>query len=634
MGWAVAGLVLVALLIITATLREGRHSPASVLFFFAVLGFSLLPAHAALWGTKMLSAPVYGAYRATIDRVISRAPDGQRVVLKDISALSGRDPDIRRARLFVRSGPTLQPGMLIEGPIRFDTVPGPAYPGGYDAQFASFFDGIGAYATSTRAPRVIRSASPDAITKLHVVRDAIGERIAQTGRSIEGAILKALVIGDQSGIDDGTRQTLATAGLAHVLAISGLHLSLVAGGIYFVVRLVLAGAYGISQRLPVKKLAALAGIAAGLGYLAISGGSVSALRATLTLILVFGAVLAGRRALTMRNVALAALAILLVSPQSLFRAGFQLSFSAVVALVGVYELGRSRRVGEPGGPVRAFDYVKGLALTSFVAGSATAVFAAYHFQQTAPLGVLGNVLAVPIVGLVILPAAAIGVLLMPLGLEGVFLRIAEWGIGRVIEIARLVAHLSAPFEMHPLFSVVSILVAFAALAWFAFFNSGIRYIAPAIALPAILLFGRAEAPDLMIADRTQAVAVVAGRDYALLAGRKNSFVVRVWEDLLGKTIVQRSPAVSCSDNICANADVSGGKVVVVGRKGTLGAACPSADLVVSRFAAGKCAKATVITQNWLDRSGVVFGYWDPRLQRFALKSAIGDPQRPWRPSAD
>src|SRR5690606_22159232 len=123
-------------------------------------------------------------------------------------------------------------------------------------------------------------------------------------------IARALTIGDQSLIADETRKTMAAAGLAHVLAISGLHLTLVAGGVFFVVRATLALSYRAGQIWPVKKLAAGAGIAIAIIYLVLSGASVSATRATIMLILVFGAVIAGRRALTMRNVALAALFIL------------------------------------------------------------------------------------------------------------------------------------------------------------------------------------------------------------------------------------------------------------------------------------------------------------------------------------
>ncbi len=157
-------------------------------------------------------------------------------------------------------------------------------------------------------------------------------------------------MGDQSLISDETRDVMAASGLAHVYSISGLHLSLVAGGVFFLLRFGLASMSGWTQALPVKKIAAVGGILAACFYLLLAGGfaNVPALRSTIMLGLIFGAILAGRRALTMRNVAIAALAIIVIDPASVFRASFQLSFAAVAALIGVYELPRKPRGARAG----------------------------------------------------------------------------------------------------------------------------------------------------------------------------------------------------------------------------------------------------------------------------------------------
>ena len=137
---------------------------------------------------------------------------------------------------------------------------------------------------------------------------------------------------------------MATAGIAHVLSVSGLHLTLVAGGVFAALRLLLSGWEGLATRVSVKRIAAVGGIVAALFYFAISGGNVAAFRSTLMIVLVFGAVLFGRRALTMRNVAIAAVVVIATDPASVFRPSFQLSFAAVVALVGAYENFRSERL--------------------------------------------------------------------------------------------------------------------------------------------------------------------------------------------------------------------------------------------------------------------------------------------------
>src|SRR5690606_26272175 len=125
-------------------------------------------------------------------------------------------------------------------------------------------------------------------------------------------------------------------------------LSIVAGGTFFLLRLLLASIGVTATRWPIKKIAAVAGLLAAAGYLLLAGGlaNVPALRSTIMLGLIFGAVLAGRRALTMRNVAIAALAIIVIDPASVFRASFQLSFAAVVALIGIYEMPRPPPAGD------------------------------------------------------------------------------------------------------------------------------------------------------------------------------------------------------------------------------------------------------------------------------------------------
>src|SRR5690606_38035320 len=227
------------------------------------------------------------------------------------------------------------------------------------------------------------------------------------------AIGQAMVMGDQSAISDETRDVMAASGLAHIYSISGLHLSLVAGGMFFLLRLALASVPGWTQTLPIKKIAAIGGIVTACGYLLLAGGvaNVPALRSTIMLGLIFGAILAGRRALTMRNVAIAALAIIIIDPASIFRASFQLSFAAVVALIGVYEMPRKPPDTQRKWSSRLWATIWATAVTSFIAGTATLLFSAYHFQPTAPLGVLGNVLVLPVVSLVIMPFAVLSVLL-------------------------------------------------------------------------------------------------------------------------------------------------------------------------------------------------------------------------------
>ncbi|MDO8360889.1 MAG: ComEC/Rec2 family competence protein, partial [Devosia sp.] len=270
-------------------------------------GLCLLPIHGALFGTEMLARPAYDQYQARVDEILSETPTEKRVVLSSITpADTGRAVPVRRARVLIKAGPDLSPGDVIAGPFRFSPVPGPVFPGGFDTQFHAYFDGIGAYGNSTRPPVLVTSGSETAPEHIvDAIRRGISARIDAELPQPSAGVARAIINGDQSAVTDAARDTMATAGIAHVLSVSGLHLTIVAGGVFWVLRLLLSASDGLARRLSVKRVAAVGGMAAALFYFAISGGNVAAFRSTLMILLVFGAVLFGRRALTMRNVAIA-----------------------------------------------------------------------------------------------------------------------------------------------------------------------------------------------------------------------------------------------------------------------------------------------------------------------------------------
>lgn len=246
------------------------------------LGFSLLAIHGALFGTEMLSRPAYGTYEATVDEIVSEAQSGLRVIVSSITPVdTARALPIRRARIVVGGEADLAPGDVIRAPIRFYPVPGPVLPGGFDSQFHAYFDGVGAYGNTTRAAEIVRQG--EATAPAHVidgVRRTIGARIDAVLPQPSAGIARALITGDQTQVPDEARDVMATAGLAHVLSISGLHLTLVAGGVFVALRLMLSFFDGLARIVSTKRLAAAGGIVAGLLYFSISGGNVAALRAT------------------------------------------------------------------------------------------------------------------------------------------------------------------------------------------------------------------------------------------------------------------------------------------------------------------------------------------------------------------
>jgi competence protein ComEC len=595
-------------------------------------GVCLLPLHGALWGTPMLARPVYGTYQVRVDAIVSETVGQRRVVVSDIAPLgNARAVPVRRARVLIKGGPDLAPGDVISGAFRFAPVPGPVLPGGFDTQFHSYFEGIGAYGNSVRPPVLVTPGSQTSPAHfVDAVRRGIATRIDAVLGEPAAGVARAIINGDQSAVTDAARTTMATAGIAHVLSVSGLHLTLVAGGVFAVLRLVLSGFTGLSRRVSVKRIAAIGGMASALVYFAISGGNVAALRSTLMILLVFGAILAGRRALTMRNVAIAALIVIATDPASVFRPSFQLSFAAVVALLGAYETLRSDRGRDASLLTHAWGYAKGIVITSLVAGAATLLFSVYHFQQTSPLGVLGNLLTLPLVGFVMMPAAVLAVLSMPLGLEAVPLVVMGWSIDRMLDMAGLVAEWSTHLRATPLLTPWALGFGLVALGWFAFFRDRWRLLGPVAALALVLVFALDQPPDVLIADTTQAVAIRGTEGLELAAGKPKSFALDVWRDTYA-TPIATPAAESCDSLACVGESPAGFTYALVRDPAAFAEECGRANLVVAHIPAPTwCTGGTVVDANDLAARGVHWLRWDAAASAFIVRPAITGLGRPWR----
>jgi competence protein ComEC len=248
-----------------------------------------------------------------------------------------------KVRLNVRlGGAVLRPGAEVRMRARLMPPPEPVLPNGFDFARQAWFSSTGAVGFAYTAPgeTVPPSGAGELLT---VLRMKIGERIRSRIGGTSGAVAAALVTGERASIPDEISADLRAAGIYHVLSISGLHMVLFAGSLFWAVRAFLVLLPGLALRYPVKKWAAAVAILGATFYLLISGAAVATQRAWIMICLMFLAVLLDRPALSMRNVMLAATVILLWRPESLIGASFQMSFAAVIALIAFYESEPVRR---------------------------------------------------------------------------------------------------------------------------------------------------------------------------------------------------------------------------------------------------------------------------------------------------
>lgn len=417
------------------------------------LGFSV-----AQWRTVSVAAPVLQREigpTGVVGRIVEVEPQaaGSRVTLEHprLSGLAAnRTPE--RIRLVLRGKqPDLAPGRWLRALAKVGPPPAPAAPGAFDFQRHSWFNRLGGTGFALGPVRLLAAPPEGALQAwaepglaLDGLRQRLTGRIMAALPGAGGAVAVALMTGQRGAIPKDILARIRDAGLAHLLAISGLHIGLVAGFLFVLLRAVLALVPGLALNYPIKKWAAAAAIPGALAYALVAGATVPSLRAFVMISLVLLAVLVDRRGLSLRLVAWAASVILLFRPESLLGPSFQMSFAAVVALIAAYEaLAERLRPADNAGPAswlrRPALYLGGIAVTSLIAGLATAPFAIYHFNRFAAFGLAANMVAVPVAALWIMPWALAAFALMPMGLEQVALVPMGWGIDVVLAVAETVA---------------------------------------------------------------------------------------------------------------------------------------------------------------------------------------------------
>jgi competence protein ComEC len=409
--------------------------------------------------------------------------------------------------------------------------PGPSAPGGFDFRRLAWFQGLGAVGTA-RGRLVVLAAPEPAALPLARARAAVSAHLRGRIGGEAGAFAAAIVTGDRGGIPVAALQNLRDAGLAHLLAISGLHMAIVGGLAFATLRRALALVPSAAERWPIKRVAAVGALAAAAGYLALSGGAIATQRAFAMAAVALGGVLVDRPAISLRGLCLAAFVLLLTTPEALLSAGFQMSFAATLALVAAYAA--ARRGGWLTPPRRARArvgrYLGALAATSAIAGLATAPYAAFHFGRLTPFGLLANLGAVPLMGLWVAPTLLLGGLLDLVGIGAAPLWLAGKGIDAILAIAGAVAALPGAVRLVPAAPVaVLALLTFGGLG-LCLGRAWVGRLGAALLIGGLLLWPSRgdEAVRLFIASRGQVVALRGPEGLVPEHTRRGAFSVERW----------------------------------------------------------------------------------------------------------
>lgn len=567
---------------------------------------------------QMVQAPMldfryYGPVTGRVIELDRSQTDALRVTLDQV-ILDRVDPDRGpvTVRLSLRSkepGHIPFPGEVIMVTGHLSAPQGPVEPGSFNFRRMAFFDQLGAVGYSTTPVMLWQRSEPGA-RLIDRLRSHLSTGMQRAMPSQAGAFAAGAMTGDRSGITQDTVQALRDSSLAHLLAISGMNLAFLIAFVFALIRYGLALIPPVALRVNTKKVAAVVSLGVAAFYLALSGANVATERAFIMVSVMLGAVLLDRKALTLRSVAIAGVILLLWKPESLLEPGFQMSFAATVALIAGFRA-VDRRVVAGGMPKWAVP-VFALVLSSLIGGLSTAPYAAAHFNRFTDYGLVANLLTVPVMGAVVMPAGAIAALLAPFGMAALPLWFMEKGAAWILLIAHWVAGwdgsvtpIPAPGPwVLPLVTFAGALVILTA-GW-------VRVAAIAPAALAVVLWATAERPVVLISEDGALVGVIGAKGRAVSAPKGAGFAARSWLENDGDLAVQAEAATRegfDGDPGWRSFSVAGLRGIALKGKGVqdrIAEACAQADIVVAPVLAESPPKGCILfDQGALRQTGAV-----------------------------
>ena len=661
----------------------------------AVIALLSIGALLAAWETERAGTIVLDSeVTTTISGIVmEREADASGRWRYTIEVTGTENPKLRRPPKIVKltalgRGGSFALDEIVKGRARLSPPSGPALSGLYDFAFSAYFDGTGAIGFFYGRPESRgmwsgeRGLSETMLGWLNGLRGRISEHIRSVLPGDTGAFAASMVTDDRRAMSKETAEALRLAGLAHIIAISGLNMALAAGIFFVGIRSLLGLNQEIAHRYPVKKVAAAGALLTVTGYYLISGFAVSAERAYIMMAIMLVAVFFGRPSISLRNVALSAIVILVLSPSAVMGPGFQMSYAATLALVAGYSawqrredrLSRFAGIPFPKPMTWVWTIFSGLFMTALIGGFSTALFSIEHFHRIAAWGLPANLLAMPIISFIVMPAGLAALILMPLGLDWLPLQIMGLGLDLVIAIAKWIASFEgdAVVGRIPSWLFVGLTVAFLMLA---IMRSKLRY---AGACLAILLFGlhlvlpAAPRPDLVIYEDGTLAGLVGDSHIATTRTRPAAFIFEQWQRALPaarhrKPVMKEVPKelaklkrrrlneeqliqarklmkadvaaadpgrFTCRNGLWCVARIENGAVILQTEIGGLaGAACDMADIVVTaaRLKWSEChSGAKLFSGSTLRRTGSVEIHLNPGDSRdFTIVTSFGIGARPW-----
>jgi len=636
-----------ALAVFICLLILARHDPMRWIFLpplLIALGFSAAQYRIHYVETPLLTYELRNTLvEGTIDE-IDPVEQKEKLVLSHlvIDGLPQAQTPLRVRISFREQNPSLQTGDRVRIRANLFPLPAPIMPGSYDFARHFYFRSIGGNGFAMRPAEITESGGQSSLQQwLNNLRHTIGEDMRNRIGGSVGTVAAAMTVGETGPIPADIKSVLRDSGLAHMLAIAGLHLGIVAGVIFFNVRLLLTLYPPLALRFPIKKIAALFALISAFIYLSLAGYPIPAERAFIMVAFLFTAIMIDRRGITLRTLAIAAILILLVFPESLFGASFQMSFAATLAIVALFErFGKSLQSTGISWWHSATRHGLGIVATSLVATLATSPFVLYHFNRFALFGLLANMVVVPLATFIIMPGMVLSLILMPLGLQWIGYAPMALGTHLMIGMAEWVTSLPSASLHLPSPTDAGLVIAALGLLCVCLVGQRIRWLGLAFIALGLATIWRHEPVDVLISDDAHQVMVrLDSGHYTTLRGTARSFTVQNWLRTEGEDelIPLKESGIACDTSSCFYQRHNHSLLFVkkpLDADAMQQACAQKSDVLVawSYLHADQCpGPALLIGRDELATHGAYALWLDDKVVRVARVRETGHGQRIWQP---
>lgn len=532
-----------------------------VLPLAVIAGFGLISLKSAVVADAALERPWYGEFYGRVEQAEHLAAREKYRLTLDTDGHAGLPQTIRVNLSPEQYRPEFRAGAVVRLKARLMPPAGPALPGGYDFARRAWFAGLGA--TGSALGEVQLHSASQRPYMLQDFRQSLSSHVRSRLSPSEGSIAAALATGDTGAISPEDAKAMRESGMAHLLSISGLHVTAIVGGVFLFVSRLLALVPWFALRYSVPLISAGIAALAALGYTLLTGAEVPTIRSCVAALLILLALAMGREVLSLRMVAAGALFVMLFWPETIAGPSFQLSFAAVTTIIVLHEHRFMRGLISGQGDGVAKRIGRGavsLLLTGLAIEIVLAPIALFHFHKTGLYGALANMAAIPLTTFVIMPFEFLALLFDMVGLGAPFWWVVEQGLHLILAIAHGVSALPGAVTMRPEMPIF----AFAALVlgglWFAIFTQRIRFAGLVPVAVGFLMLVTTARPDILITRDGKHMAIVAddeqgqGANIALLRSRAGEYVRDTLRETAGITAqpsaIEDYTGARCSADSC------------------------------------------------------------------------------------